>query len=85
MIWLLNRREVFMGLNMDGFARTKERLAAAGIPCACRISSSGGFGADRSHGGMLPRGNPAPVYYIYVHKKDYDRAAACIGVPGKMP
>lgn len=83
MITVFNRREVYNGFSMQEQAKVRDILAQNGIRYYTRVVnpvSPGGFG--RTRGEMGYWGNNMDFmyeYYIYVHKKDYDKAKYLIG------
>lgn len=76
-MWLWNRREIYTGFSEADFATVRNVLMEHGIPYDFRVSDR----VTPWHGSMMTRGaNPltnqdsARQYYIYVDKKDYERA-----------
>lgn len=80
-----NRREVYMGSSVEDYVAIRQKLAANHI--RYDIKSVNRFGS--SVGRMLPMGRAAEsamnqrsqymdIYYVYVDKKDYDRAMAIL-------
>lgn len=67
MITIFNRKEVFVGY-LDGLNRTRDILEANGIRFSYTTSAIF-FSAALSQG----------LYYLYVHKKDYDLACHLLG------
>ncbi len=71
-----------MGNSMAEYARVKRTLAENGIRYGTRISdqsSPSAFGSDRARLGTYGLNlSVLKLYYVYVHKNDYDRAAYLI-------
>ena len=70
MLAFWNRREVYAGADMAAFARRRQALADAGVRYAYRAVSA--HSGERAR--ALPGVQPAVFYYLYVHKRDYERA-----------
>lgn len=72
MITIFNRREVCLTRSLDEQARVRSLLNGLGIETH---TISGGLNRSGRHHG-IPGINleAAYEYYVYVHKKDYDRA-----------
>ena len=75
------RREVYMGAAAEEYTAVRRKLAAANIPydlkAVNRFGSTlgGGFASPRSlTGAMEERTEYMNLFYVYVDKKDYDRA-----------
>ena len=79
------RREIYMGASLEEYAEVRRKLAAAGL--RYDIKSVNRFGS--SAGRILPMGRATMdamtqnseymnIYYVYVHKDDYDRAMEVI-------
>lgn len=73
---LLGKKEVFMTNQMEPYRRAKQALADAGIPYDLKTVSS----AAQGRGGQSPLGRAFEnqaldiFYYLYVKKKDEERA-----------
>jgi len=78
MITIFNRKELIVLVSMEKMFRVREALSNTGIES--RVKSGGGaaFTAGRKHGIPFVDQDSAYTYTIYVHKEDYDRAAAAI-------
>lgn len=82
-----NRKELWMGDSMQTFSQIRDLLHASGIPYDSAAKSaawSGGRGFDaRASGGIAMRyGQSAEndsLYYVYVHKYEYEKAAHLLG------
>lgn len=82
------RKEVYMGASPQEYAAVRGKLAAARIPydikAVSRFGLGGGSGFSRSMvGSMGERTEYMNLYYVYVDKKDYDRAMQAIHTPDK--
>jgi len=79
MIAFWNRREVFMGFDIGDLAQVRDTLAAAGIRYTYRSTGHNLSTAFRGHIGSYGE-NPmqANVYYVYVHKDDFDKAQSVL-------
>ena len=77
MISIWNRREVYMGFDVDQLSHARKTLTDAGIPFIQRAgnqtlrSRMGSFGENSSF---------TALSYIYVHKDDLDRAHAALRI-----
>ncbi len=77
MISIWNRREVYMGFDIDQLAEVRRTLTDAGIPFIQRAgnqtirSRMGSFGEHSRY---------SVLNYIYVHKDDLDRAHAALRI-----
>ena len=73
MITFWNRKEVFAGYDIGHLARVRDTLSAAGMRYIYR---SVGHGV--SHRNVIGNSGQNPMlssmYYVYVHKDDFDRA-----------
>ena len=73
MIMPWNRKEVFAGFDIGQLACVREILSASGIRYIIRSADHGA-----SHRSVISSGGGNPMlssmYYVYVHKKDLDRA-----------
>jgi hypothetical protein len=68
MITIFNRKEVFTGY-LDGLNKSRDALDAQGIKYSYKTSTSVLSSDLRS----------SYMYYLYVHKKDYDLASHVLG------
>lgn len=78
MIMIWNQREVFMGYSLQKFNEVREILAANRIKSKYRVvynKSSSRRGRTGTFGENMEYSN---LYYIYVHKKDYENACAVL-------
>ena len=77
MISIWNRREVYMGFDIDQLAHVRKELTDANIPFIQRSSNhtarsrTGAFGENTAYAGL---------YYIYVHQDDLERARAALRI-----
>ena len=84
MITVFNRRELLTTFSMDEQNRVRDILAQNGIDyrvkTVCPTARATAFGgSDRARTGSFGvDSQSAWQYYIYVHKKDYDRARSLI-------
>lgn len=73
MIMFWNRKEVFAGFDLGHLARVRDTLSAAGIRYVYRT-----VGHSVSHRNVIGTYGQNPMlssmYYVYVHKEDFDRA-----------
>lgn len=75
MITVFNRKSVYMGMDLQKFARVREVLAQEDIDYTYKVSNplgkwGGGHGTVRSHiGGMVG----SDTYEVFVHKADYEK------------
>ena len=79
MIMIWNRKEVFVGNSLQRFNEISHTLSSNEIPYEYKIvdsTSSSSFGASKRGrtGSFGLNTDYIKMYYIYVHKKDYDRA-----------
>lgn len=83
MILFWNRKEVFVGYSMEQFAAFRQKLVDNGIQYDFKLVSNNNnnalFGSGRSRTGTFGE-NMAymTMYYLYVHKKDYEYACAVL-------
>ncbi len=76
-MWFWERREVYMGLSMEKCGKVRDKLTAAGIPYRYRTvnNSQASLISRRARTGTFgEKSEFAITYYVYVHKKDYERA-----------
>lgn len=76
MIMIWNRKEVFIGSDLNRFNEARNILSANGIDYEYRVvdeTSPSLFGASRRArtGTFGEHIDSSKTYYIYVHKKDY--------------
>ena len=69
MITIFNRRELITLADNGRYMNVKQCLTGARIPYYTKFVSGGGM-ATRGRGGAYHQ----PIYKIYVHRDDYDRA-----------
>lgn len=78
MIMFWNRREVFMGYSLEKFYEARQKLEAHNIKYTYRLVGSDTtffFESRRASMGSLGENTAlSTMYYIYVHKKNYDLA-----------
>lgn len=83
MITVFNRREVYCGFSMQEQARVRDILAQNGVRYYTRVINQlipGTFINTRAEiGSFGDNVNYMYQYYIYVHKKDYEKARGLIG------
>ncbi len=72
MIAFWNRTEIYAGTSAQDFLRLRNLLDEAGIRHTYKIVS------DNSAPGFAAAFHRSTMYYVYVHRKDADRAA---GIP----
>lgn len=82
MIW--NRKEVFVGSSLQAFNEARNMLISNRIKYDYKVvdsTSSGLFGSsDRARLGTYGVNmDYTKIYYIYVHKNDYDLAKELLG------
>lgn len=77
MILFFNRRQVFLSQNMEQLVLARDLLAGANIPYICRVGGSTREAALRGRTGTLGLNQSQP-HMLYVHKRDYGRAMACL-------
>ena len=78
MLTVFNRRELITLVSMQKMIQVREALSASGIPSQVKSSGTAAFTAGRKHGIPFIDQDSAYTYTVYVHKNDYDRAAAAI-------
>jgi len=82
MIFFLNQKEVFMGYSMKEFSDVRFKLSSSGIKYKIKTvnqSSSTFMGSSRTRSGSYGLNQAYNyLYYVYVHKNDYDKALAII-------
>ena len=78
MITVFSRRELITLVSMEKLFLVREALSSAGIPSHVKSSGAAAFTAGGKHGIPFIDQDSAYTYAIYVHKNDYDRAAAAI-------
>jgi len=76
---VFKRKEIFMGPSVEEYTEVRKKLAAARIPYDIRAVNRFGMGGAASFSrsmvnSMDQRTEYMNLYYVYVHKKDYDRA-----------
>jgi len=78
MILFWNRKEVYMGNSLERFYEARQRLEDNGIKYDYKLVSNNSaslFGSSRSQFGSFGENlQLSTMYYLYVHKKDYDYA-----------
>ena len=67
MILPWNCKEIFMGFDLKKFNQTRDMLDASGIKYIYRVANM-----DSVHGWGQSRPEYSLMYYIYVHRKDFD-------------
>ena len=72
MITFWNRKEVFVGYDIGQLARVRDTLSAARIRYIYR--SAGHSVSAGGHGYYSANPLMSSMYYVYVHKDDFDRA-----------
>lgn len=82
MITIFNRKEIYVGNSLIDFNEVRERLSKNSIKYTHRVvdrNSSNFVGGQRGRTGTLRQNlNTSKTYYIYVHKKDYDKAVGLV-------
>ena len=82
MITVFNRKEVFVGTSLDRFNEVCSRLSQNSIKYTYRVvdrNSSNFAGGQRGRTGTFGQNlSTSKTYYIYVHKKDYDKAIGVV-------
>lgn len=73
MVTIFNRRELITIADTGRYMDIKQCLTAQGIPNQTKFISGGGMARRGSAAGYHQ-----PLYEIFVHKDDYDRAMAAI-------
>ncbi len=71
MFW--NRREVYMGFSMEQMGLVRQTLADNDIEYTYRVVNNG---MSRTFSAQNP--NFICQYYVYVHKKDFEKAQAVL-------
>lgn len=77
MISIWNRREVYMGFDIDQLAEVRRTLTDAGISF---IQRSGNHTARSRMGSFGEHSQYSALNYIYVHKEDLERAHAALRI-----
>lgn len=77
MIAFWNRREVYMGYSMTDFAETRSTLTVNQIKYTYRVITPNSDGRG-TRGSFGERAEFSHMYYVYVHKKDYEWACRAI-------
>lgn len=80
-MWFWNRQELYMGNSMEEYARIKQVLAQNGIRYDMKVSdlsSPTAFSSNRAFGTFGLNHSVLKLYYVYVHKNDYDKAVYLI-------
>ena len=72
MIAFWNRKEVYMGCSMTECAKIRSILAVNQIKYTYRTVSSRSSNRRGMGGGFGERAELSCMYYVYVHKNDYD-------------
>ncbi|OPX46304.1 hypothetical protein CLHUN_01200 [Ruminiclostridium hungatei] len=71
MIMFWNRREVFMGSDMEKFSQVRSILSGKNIKYQYKAVNSLGS-SNRGHSGAFGINTANSfLYYVYVHRKDY--------------
>lgn len=77
MILWWHRREIYMGPSLRLFSEMREVLTANGIQYEYRLvnhNGAGVFASNRARFGTFGENiEYATLYYLYVHKRDYDK------------
>lgn len=71
-MWFWNRVEIYCGYLMKDFADLRDSLASKGIKYDYRMVYNNGH-TNRVHH-VSSNQDKTTLYYLYVHKKDYDNA-----------
>lgn len=78
MITFFNRKEVYNGLSMEQCSNIRDILSANKIKydyrCVSNSNSPSIVSRSALTGSFGENQNFAYMYYVYVHKKDYDQA-----------
>ena len=74
MLTLFNRKELLTTFSMEEQNRVRDILAQHHIDYRVRVRSIFGDVGRRRNGSFGMNPECAYQYYIYVHRKDYDRA-----------
>ncbi|MEA4941408.1 hypothetical protein SDC9_112378 [bioreactor metagenome] len=78
MITIFNRRELITLASTQKYYHVREALAALGIPSAVKVRGAA-RAVDRARYGIAGAQTDAMyTYTIYVHRDDYDKAAAAM-------
>lgn len=75
MIAFWNRKEVYTGWDAARRNEVIDRLQQQKIPYITRQTGAASSGRSGNRGVPGVRTDAQIQYYVYVHKKDYDRAA----------
>ena len=78
MLTVFNRRELITISSQQRFFHVQEALSAAGIPSYIKTHGAVRAAERARYGTIGLRQDALYTYTIYVHKNDYDRAAAAI-------
>lgn len=82
MILFFNRKEVFIGYSIERFTAIRQILELNHIGYTYKVTnrnSSSIFGSSRGHAGSFgEKAEYAYLYYIYVHKNDYEKAVGML-------
>lgn len=74
MIMFWNRREVYVGSDMEAFSRVRSILAVKKIKYQYKVVNSLGS-SNRGHSGAFGINTANSfLYYVYVHRRDYKLA-----------
>ncbi|NLJ78662.1 MAG: hypothetical protein GX329_04805 [Tissierellia bacterium] len=79
MIMLWNRKEVFVGNSLQKFNETRNILVSNRIKYSYRVVDTTGSESRGRTGHFGMNMDYLKTYYIYVHRKDYDKASALLG------
>ncbi len=72
MIMFWNRRELYIGSDMEAFSRVRSILSAKNIKYQYKVVNSLGS-SNRGHSGAFGINTANSfLYYVYVHRKDYE-------------
>lgn len=75
MIFFWQKKEVLITFSLQDFNRAKDILAANNIPYDWKTLPDGGHGRNRVMGTAFMDQSVLRQYYLYVKKKDFQRAA----------
>ena len=79
-----NRKEVYMGFSVEKCSQVRGIMAAHGIKYTHRLVSHANatfFTSHRARSGTFGENRDySTQYYVYVHKDDYSKAAAALGI-----
>lgn len=78
MIMLWNQKEVFVGYSLKEFNEVRDTLVANKIEYKHRIVNHNKESRRGRTGTFGENMDLSNTYYIYVHKKDYDKACAVL-------